>query len=137
MADAVLGLRLDLAERAPERRVEEHGVVAEAAGAARRLRDAALHHTFHQLLASARFDYGDHTAGARDATLRRHPAQTLEQQRGASGVVEARPAEARGVEARPAVERIDLDARVIAQRGGAGGAGTGPALDQRVLRVGL
>src|SRR5262245_26824469 len=103
MADAVLGLGLDLAERAAERLVEEHRVVAEAAVTAWRLRDAALHHAFHQLLAAVRLHDGDHAAEPRGTALGRHAAQTLEQQRGAAGVIETRTAEACGVEARAAV----------------------------------
>ena len=57
-----------------------------------------------------------HAAKARGAALRRHAAQALEQQRGAARVVEPGAAEARGVQAGRAVQRVDLDARVVAER---------------------
>src|SRR6266404_2890314 len=69
MAHAVLDLGRELAERAAQRRVEEQRVVAEAAGAARRLDDPPLHDALHHTLAAARLDQRDDAAEARGPAL--------------------------------------------------------------------
>ena len=137
MAHAVLGLRIDLAERPTERRIEKHRIVAEAALTARRIGDAPFHHAFHQLLASTGLDNGDHAAKACGAALRRYAAQALEEESGAARVVQAAAADARRVEAGPAIQRIDLDARIVSQRDGAGGDSARAGFDERIVRVGL
>src|SRR5574342_4224 len=66
VADAVLLLSGALGEAAPERRVEEQRVVAEATVAARRFEQDALDHAFDRdLTAAARADDGDEAAKAR------------------------------------------------------------------------
>src|SRR5260370_41928144 len=57
----------DLGERAAERRIVEHGVVAEAARAARRRGDHALDDTLGEMLAPVGLDDGDHAAEPRRA----------------------------------------------------------------------
>ena len=73
VADAVLLLGGELGEAAPEQRVEEQRIVAEAAGAARRVQQETLDHAFDRGLApAARADDGDEAAEARGPLLPRH-----------------------------------------------------------------
>src|SRR3972149_1871320 len=68
---AVVAARLllegQLGERAAARRVEEHGIVAEAVGAPRRLGDAALDQALDDLGAPVGIGERDHAAEARGA----------------------------------------------------------------------
>src|SRR5260221_8491717 len=113
MADAILVLGPALPERAAEGRIEEERVVAEAVRAPRLLRDEAFDRLLRveQDLASAHDR--DRARETRAALLPGHPAQLLEEQPVAVGVRGVLAAEAAGVEAGPAVERVDGEARVV------------------------
>src|SRR5438309_9042631 len=126
----------ELAERAAERRIEEDGVVAESASAARRLADDAVDGALDDLLASRQIHQRDDAAEARGAPRGRHAAQALEQQRVAAGVVETGSAEARRVETRLAPEGVDLEPGVVGERARAGRAGGRARLEERVLSIG-
>src|SRR5687768_18162629 len=100
MADRALLVVPELSERSPRRRVEEDGVVAEAAGATRCWRDEALDDALDDASVRRPVDDRDHAPEACRPALRRHPAEPLQQKRDAAGVVETRPAEARGADPR-------------------------------------
>src|SRR5205814_32647 len=75
VADALLLMIAQLAERPAEWRIEEHRVVAETAVAARRGRDRPLRDALHRALAAGLVDERDDAAKARGALLARHRAQ--------------------------------------------------------------
>src|SRR4029453_19344318 len=74
MTHAGLLLVGGLGERPAERRIEEHGIVAETAAASRRFGDQPLGHAFHHLLRPRRARDRDDTAEARGAPSRSNAA---------------------------------------------------------------
>src|SRR5205814_2551928 len=120
MAHALLVLFRELAERPAERRIHEHRVVAEPAASARREGDLAVDDALDRLLAAGLVDERDDTPKVGTSPTRRHRAQPREEQRDAARVVETGPAESRGVETGPAVERVHLEAGIVAERRVAG-----------------
>src|SRR3990172_2073673 len=119
VVDARLLLEGQLGERAAARRVKEHGIVAEAVGAPRRLGDAALDQALDDLGAPVGIGERDHAAEARGAPRGRHAGERPEQERAAARVVEARAPVARRLDAGGAAERAPLEPRVV-------GEGPGP-----------
>src|SRR5213593_2319532 len=136
VAHARLLLVGELVERATERRVEEHRVVAEAPAPTRRLRDHAFDDSLDDLLSTRRAHQGDHAAEARGPLRWRHVTEPLEQEPRTPPVVEPRAAEPRCVEPGRARERVDLEPGVVAERERTRQARSGVRLSECVLGVG-
>src|SRR5258708_6780685 len=81
-------------------------------------------------------DERDDAAEARPAPARGERTQALEQQRDAAGVVEPETAEARRVQSGRAVERVDLEPGVVAERGAPRQPPRRARFAKRVLGVG-
>src|SRR3569623_96920 len=113
-----------LGERHAELRREEQRVVAEAAGAARRVEDHAFTRAVRgdHVVAERPGDIGqrEHRAKPAGALRGRHAGERLEQLLVVRGVVVAGAGVARAVDAGCAAERVDLEAAVVGERGQAG-----------------
>src|SRR5262249_22061373 len=136
VAHSLLLLVGDLAERAAERWIEEHGVVAEAAAPARPLRDYPLHDALDHLLAARRPRQRDHAAKARRPAGQRHVAEPLEQELPTLPVAEARAAEPRRVEPGRTAERVHLEPGVVTERQRARQPSRSAGLHEGVFGVG-
>src|SRR5262249_53524209 len=113
--DAGLRLRSDLRQgAATERRHDKDRVVAKAGPAARRSGDLPLQQAFgREPIVAVGEDENTAKAGA---TVARVP-QLVEKESAARPVVEAGAAEASGVDARRAAERVDFEAGIVGERG--------------------
>src|SRR3954470_24354770 len=136
MADDVLFGGVELGHRAVVVRArvngDERGVVAEAAGAARRLGERALAAALHELLVAAFIDVGE-GADVRDRAVLL-ARQLAEQQVEVLLVAGIRPGEPRRARAGPPLERPRGDSRVVGDRRHAGRGVGGAGLVERVLR---
>src|SRR5438093_8522293 len=95
VADALLLMIAQLAERPAEWRIEEHRVVAETAVAARRGRDRPLRDAPHRALAAGLVDERDDAAKARGALLLERLRTVPREQRTASAAWPVRRCAAR------------------------------------------
>src|SRR5262249_13889527 len=115
MAERVLGLGRQLAERATARGIDEDRIVAEAAAAVRRASDPSF-------AAPVRFDERPVGPGERERAAKCRPAcvvgdvaELLQQQRDVFRVGRVLTGVARRAYARPAAERVDLEAGIVAE----------------------
>src|SRR5579859_6382316 len=123
MADGVLLVGRQLGHGAAERGNEEDRVVAKAAGAARLARDGAFERALNDLIEAARtrLRQGDGTAVARGALIVGNGGQAAEEDAEALRIGRRLAGPARGVDARLAAQRVNLEAGVVREGGEASG----------------
>ena len=110
-----------LRQRPPERRVEEDGIVPEAAGAARGRGDHALHDALGEPRAAAG-EQGDRAAEARRPPLGGTSSQRVEKPADAARVVRARGRRSAPSGRRSAVKGVHLEAGIVGENLAAGDA---------------
>ena len=114
MADFEFAFRRQLAERTAERRIVEEGVVTEAGGAARFVRDKAFHGAAEDTSHAISFDEGDDTHKA--SCSRVHPLEHLLQHAIVGGVGRVKTGEPSRKHTGSASERVYLDAGIVCKQ---------------------
>src|SRR5436305_2368202 len=135
MADLGLLLGAQLRKRLAKRLVEKNRVIAEAAGATRRVENQAAHFIFEDLFAR-RPDQRRSTNETRGAATSGNLFQLVEQFPYALGVRRLRPCVARRSDTGPPAEHRDFEARIVGNRRQARPSVIMPRLEQGILRKG-
>ena len=141
MADGVFLVLGNLSERAFKTKLlgHEHGVVTKALAAAQLVPNAAFDRALDRRFVSRLVDECESTHEAPRALLVGHTLKFGEHLGVVRGIVAMRARIARRVHARPAIEGIDHEPRIVCERSHARGLVGGASLDERIAdeRIGV